>query len=424
LHLFSPTGSVSNTLKRSFTVSFAAFLALCIVVPTEGVVVGYQLHKLLPDDLAPGDWFGATVGISGHMAIVGAHKFDSKPGSSGSVYLFDVTTGLQTAKLIPNDGEYFFGGSVAINGRTAIVGSLFDIGKGAQSGSAYVFDAKSGKQITKLLPSDGATNDLFGSAVAISGNTALIGAMSKSDNGLGSGAAYLFDISTGKQTGKLIPSDAAEEDLFGGSVAISDNIAIVGAWKKDGAAGNSGAAYLFDTLTGNQIAKLLPNSGEDYSSFGFSVGISGDRAIVGTNSRTAYLFDITSGEQIAKLSYTGDSGSDHFGTSVGISGNVAIVGAYGDEDQGYNTGSAYLFNAKTGEQIDKLYADDAAAGGEFGFSVAINGDKVVVGAIHHHSPFRYGGSAYLINAMIPEPTSLTLVMLASVSGIALCRIRL
>ncbi len=268
--------------------------------------LGDQLAKLLPDDGAASDHFGFSVSISGTIAIVGAFADDDNGGFSSSAYLFDISdpkNPVQFAKLLPTDGAAgFFGTSVAISGATAIVGAWRDDDNGSGSGSAYLFDTTTGRQIAKLLPDDGAAGDHFGFSVSISGTIAIVGAFADDDNGGFSGSAYLFDISDPKnpvQFAKLLPTDGAAVDHFGFSVSISGATAIVGAAFHDDNGSGSGSAYLFDTATGQQIAKLLPSDG--------AVG-------------------------------------DVFGASVSISGTTAIVGAWFDDDNGGFSGSAYLFD--------------------------------------------------------------------------------
>jgi len=150
-------------------------------------------------------------------------------------------------KLLPRDGTggEYFGNSVAISGGTAIVGALRDDDNGTLSGSAYLFDTTTGNQIAKLLPDDGAADDEFGRSVAISGGTAIVGAWGDDDNGINSGSAYLFDTTTGNQIAKLTPNDGAAEDGFGAFVAISGGTAIVGAPLDDDNGRTSGSAYLY-----------------------------------------------------------------------------------------------------------------------------------------------------------------------------------
>ena len=230
-------------------------------------------------------------------------------------------TGDQLAKLLPNDGEEFdqIGFSVAISGNRAIVGAPGDNKKASDGGTAYLFDVTSGSQLATLFPSDAAAFDGFGNSVAISGNTVVVGAAADDVIGRDSGSAYLFDVTTGAQRAKLLPADRAMDDYFGGSVAISGNIAIVGAPGDDDDGDESGSAYLFDVTSGNQIAKLLPNDG---------------------------------------------NGGDGFG-SVAISGTTAIIGSSGDDDNGPQSGSAYLFDIITGTQIAKLVPSDGASSDGF-----------------------------------------------------------
>ena len=136
--------------------------------------------------------------------------------------------GDQLFKLLPDDGaeEHYFGSSVAISGETAIVGVSSDDDNGEYSGSAYLFDTTTGQQLAKLLPDDGAALDHFGRSVAISGTTAIVGAFldddaCPSDPLCNSGSAYLFDITTGEQIAKILAADGAAEDFFAMSVAIS-----------------------------------------------------------------------------------------------------------------------------------------------------------------------------------------------------------
>ena len=264
--------------------------------------LGDQLFKLLADDGAEFDNFGVSVAISGATAIVGARWDDDNGPDSGSAYLFDTTTGQQLFKLLPDDGapDDNFGHSVAISGFAAIVGARNHFDNG--SGSAYLFDITTGRQLFKLLADDGAASDQFGNCVAINGSTAIVGSVFDSDNGFDSGSAYLFDIITGQQLYKLLPDDGATSDEFGISVAISGATVIVGAHYHDDNGDLSGSAYLFDISDLKnpvQIAKLLADDGMFEDEFGGSVAICGTTAIVGArvdddngdSSGSAYLFD-------------------------------------------------------------------------------------------------------------------------------------
>ncbi len=295
-------------------------------------------------------------------------------------------------------------------------------------GSAYLFDAATGDQITKLLPNVDET-DSFSSSVAISGHTVVIGAEYQNDTGDRLGSAYLFDTITGRQIARLLPDDPTAEDFFGTHVSISGKTAIVGAWGDDDSGIFSGSAYLFDASTGERIAKLRPNDGIAGDLFGWSVSISGDTAIVGAPgdndngfaSGSAYLFDVTTGHQIAKiLSENGLSSGDRFGTSVSISGDTSVVGTLssGHDAHGFQSGWGYLFDVTTGTQMARFLPDDEGSSSFFGTSVSISGNTVIVGKPSDHENGYQAGSAYLFDATIPEPTTLAVL---AVGWLALLR---
>ena len=313
------------------------------------ITTGSQIAKLQASDAAGFDKFGESVAISGNTALVGAAGDDEKGFNSGSAYLFDITTGSQIAKLTASDAAAgdSFGSSVAISGNTALISRTRGNGGPVIS---YLFDITTGSQIAKLTVDDASAS--YGS-VAINGNTALIGVAGDDHAGYRSGSAYLFNITTGSQIAKLTADDAAKYDQFGSSVAISGNTALVGTPGDDrGDSSNSGSAYLFDITTGSQIAKLTLSDPVEHERFGISVAISGNTALVGSflshtedgDSGSAYLFDITTGSQIAKLTASDVKPNHSFGGSVAISGNTALVGSdYDDDAGGFRSGSVYLF---------------------------------------------------------------------------------
>ena len=202
-------------------------------------------------------------------------------------------------KLTASDAAWNddFGTSVALSGDTAVVGAPFDDDAGSASGSAYVF-VRSGtrwSQQQKLTASDAAPNDDFGLAVALSGDTAVVGAIGDDDAGRDSGAAYVFVRSGTRwsQQQKLTASDAASNDLFGISVAVSGDTAVVGAYADDDAGGDSGAAYVFvrSGTRWSEQQKLTASDAAAGIRFGNSVAVSGDTAVVGAYADdSAYVF--------------------------------------------------------------------------------------------------------------------------------------
>ena len=381
-----------------------------------------QQDKLTASDGAANDRFGCSVSVSGDLAIVGAYLDDVNGTDSGSAYIFspnDVNCSDwdQTAKLTASDGAAsdYFGYSVSINGDYAIVGAFYDDDKGNESGSAYIFlrSGTSWSQQAKLTASDGAVGDWFGDSVSISGDYAIVGANGDDVNGSNSGSAYIFkrDDTTWSQQAKLTASDGNASDWFGDSVSICGDYTIVGAPTDDvNGMVDSGSAYVFlrSGTSWSQQQKLTASDGAASDFFGKSVSISGDYAIVGAHydddngadSGSAYIFkrDGTTWSQQDKLTASADGAAgDYFGWSVSVSGDYAIVGANGDDDKGSASGSAYILkrDGTSWSEQAKLTALDGAVVDYFGYSVSISGDYAVVGAYFDDDKGGESGSAYM-----------------------------
>ena len=349
--------------KKCFIVMAAVIVCFAFSPPQAGADTSLEKAKLLASDGAASDYFGRSVSISGDYAIVGAGYDDDKGTDSGSAYIFrwDGTSWSQQQKLTASDGadSDFFGYSVSISGDYAIVGAYGDADNGSSSGSAYIFrwDGTSWSQQQKLLASDSNAGDRFGFSVSISDDYAIVGAAYDSDKGTRSGSVYIFkqDGASWSQQQKITASDGSALDIFGGSVSISGDYAIVGAFFDDDKGTDSGSAYIFklSDTSWDQQAKLTASDGAASQIFGCSVSISGDYAIIGaygydgngSSSGSAYIFrrDGTSWSQQQKLIASDGAASDYLGRTVSIGGNYAIVGAYGDDDKGTDSGSAYIF---------------------------------------------------------------------------------
>ena len=346
----------------------------------------WQETKLLASDGADGDYFGQSVSISsdGSTAIVGAYGDDDNGTLSGSAYIYKLVGGvLQETKLLASNGasEDYFGYSVSISsdGATAIVGAVWDDDNGTNSGSAYIYKLDGGVwQETKLLASDGASSDQFGASISISkdGGTAIVGAYGDDDNGTYSGSAYIYKlVGDVWQETKLLASDMAKYDQFATCISISSNgtTALVGADGDDDNGSCSGSAYIYSLVKGIwQETKLLASDGTSSDYFGYSVSISSDgtTAIVGarydddngSSSGSAYIYSLVKGIwQETKLLASDGASDDWFGFSVSISsdGTTAIVGAYGDDDNGSESGSACIYHFDGSSWIEtKIVASD------------------------------------------------------------------
>ncbi|MCP3915437.1 MAG: hypothetical protein GY711_07775 [bacterium] len=374
---------------------------LLLTAPCTGQQVWNGMIKLRASDGTTGDLFGYRVGLDGDRAVVGAWFDDDLGESSGSVYLFEVSSAQERIKLAASDGEAydFFGCAVAIEGGTAVVGSRGDDGS---TGAAYVYDVETGVERHKLTAPDGAGGDQFGVAVAISGNRIVVGARNDDDLGPNSGSAYVFHAQTGAFLSKLVPTGGDSSDLFGESVAIEGARAVVGAPHNDGQGSDAGAAYVFDVATGQQLFELTAADAAPDDFFATSLAFDDGRIVAGapgdddagSASGSAYVFDAASGAQLLKWTASDGQGDDEFGASVDASGRRALVGAPGDDEGASDTGSAYVFDLRTGQERARLGAYDQAAVDHFGGDVAINGVEALVGADLDDDFGNAAGSAY------------------------------
>jgi len=364
-----------------------------------------QLHKVMHDTPSSFEFLGKHVDVSGNVGIAGAHGVSANGSFSGAAYLFDMSTGAQLHELLADDGatEDVFGFTVAIDGAYALIGSEQNDDQGLNSGSAYVFDVTTGMQMFKLLPDDGGAGNRFGGSVAVSGTIGVVGSPGDGDNGAGSGSAYVFDVTTGAQLRKLLPDDGQFSDEFGVSVAIDGNLIVVGSWQDDDLGNFSGGAYLFDAATGMQLSKLLPVDGASGDLFGRFVGIEGTSVVVGAHGSgitgAAYLFDVSdqlNPMQSFKLVPPGGV-SMAFGWGVDLSGNTVAIGAQEDTNHAGTsaTGSMYLYDATTGDFLCKLVGDDSENNDNFGSSVAIDGGILFVGARLNDEGGANAGAAYV-----------------------------
>ncbi len=365
-----------------------------------------KLHSGKP---AAGNRFGRAVALSDRFLLVGEPFNDDKGNNAGAAHLYDARNGRYLRTLYAGDPAVndYFGGGVAISGNLALVGAAMTDAGGKDA--AYVFDLITGRQLRKLTaPDDSPGNDCFGSSMALSGYLALIGAPLHNGS---RGAAYLFDVRSGAPIatghavpGKLTANDAAVDDLFGFSVALDGGLALIGAQWDDDHGSNSGSAYLFDARSGQQLRKLTAGAdGSASARFGFSVALNGGLALISapvkSGAGAAYLFDVRSGPFLRKLTAGDAVGSAWFGYSVALDGSLALVAARDDDDLGLYSGSAYLFDAQSGDQLAKLHASDGALLDQFGYSAALCGGLALIGAHHDDDHASDSGSAYLFRPL-------------------------
>ncbi len=435
-------------MRKYFKYIFVLFCSICFGQSwTENA-------KIIGTDRSTNDNFGYAVAIDANYAIIGARSEDGDASGgnlmsqAGAAYIFERDTNggwLEVQKIVASDrsSNDNFGFSVSISGDYAVVGAPENV-----EGAAYVFKKNSSgnwSEIQKIQAADGENNDLFGYAVAISGNNIIVGAYEEEEDKFGgnnlsnAGSAYIFTNvnDNWSQSEKLVPSDREEDDRFGFSVSIDQNFAVVGAyWEDDDASGNnnlddSGSAYVFENIGSNwtQVKKLVSSDRAQDDEFGYSVAIRGDFIVIGakeeeedtsnsnnlSSAGSAYIFNRNSSNEwveTQKLVASDRAVGDTFGYAVSISENNVIIGAYKeDHDSAGNNflteaGAAYIFEKGTNgvwSETDKITASDRAFQDFFAFSVAIDGNFALVGAYREDNGFASdnsdtfadAGSAYI-----------------------------
>jgi len=401
---------LTMTYLCSIRLLLLATVLLVFASPSVAVDI-VEEAKLTASDGKP---FGSSASISGNTAVIGASSDDDLGDRAGAAYVFrfDGTAWVEEAKLHASDGALleFFGASVAISGDTIVVGAHFDNDLGVESGSAYVFrfDGTAWVEEAKLTASDGAAFDLFGTSVSVSRDTVVVGANFDDDNGADSGAAYMFrfDGTAWVEEAKLTPSDGAARDHFGGSVSVAGDMVAIGAILDDNIAVDSGSAYVFrfDGTAWIEEAKLTASDGASGDDFGIPVSAYDDTVVVGarddedngSESGSAYVFrfDGTDWAEEVKLTASDAAAVDNFGSTLSVSGDTVIIGASGNDDNGDRSGSAYVFQyTRSGwSEEAKFTASDVARNDHFGRSASVSGDTIVIG----------GGSSVYVFQLEPE----------------------
>jgi len=258
----------------------------------------------------------------------------------------------------------------------------------------FLLSAASEHELLRLTASDSHAGDALGYAVAIDGPRALIGAPLR----LEGGAAYVFDVATGQERRVLLGPGTGHNDMFGGAVAVRGSLGLVGAWGVEG----RGAAYLYDLDTGELLREVT--SDED-GALGLRVALGHERMLVagapGPGGTTVVrVFDVTTGAEHPPLSASDGVPGDTFGWSLALEDQRAVVGAPGYVSGG--PGAVYVFDLQTGAQR-KLVAEDGAADDHFGWSVDVEGRIVLVGAPSvDGSGSSWWGAAYVFDLDLPH----------------------
>ncbi len=380
--------------------------------------------KLYAGDInAANDRYGTSVAVDGDWAAVagaggtGAYlyqRFDPGTPANTADDLWLLQKKLAIA--IPS--------SVAISNETVVIGASDDHTNANFAGAVLVYSRNQGGAdnwgLVKKITADAAAQDQFGTSVAIHGDYLAVGSPYDDDAGTDTGSTYVFQRNQGGadnwgEVKKLTASAAGTNDRFGSAVAITAETLLVGAPYRDvSSVSDAGTAYVFARDQGGannwgqtavSTASVLSNS----AYYGYRVSVDGARAVVGAPQDNnyygaAYLLGQNQGGanawgQVKKLTASDAAYNDWFGGSVGLDGDTVVVAALYDDDRGSSSGSAYLFERHQGGadnwgQSHKLTASDGAAGDRFGWSVAVAGDAVLAASPYDGEGGSEAGSVY------------------------------
>jgi hypothetical protein len=388
----------------------ASLLCHAAQAQLNGPFIAAEQARLFGSDATGSDLFGTAIDVDGATAVMG-NPYDASPGlnQAGSAYVFvrSGATWLEQQKVVSADlaSNDAFGGAVAIDGDTLVVGARYaSLGGVGIAGAAYVF-VRNGAvwtQQQKLAASDAALFDGFGNSVAVSGDTILVAAFGEDpSNLLQAGSAYVFVRSGGvwSQQAKIFASDAAAFEQFGQFVALHGDTALIGTpFDNHPGLSTAGSAYVFTRsgATWSQQQKLVAFDSAAGDWFGYGVDLHGDTALVGAprddhggfdNAGSAYVY-ARSGAAWSlqqKITSPAPGGGQNLGGRLALSNGIALLAQSSvDSIDGADPGAvfAYSRSGSTWSFETTLWPADAADGDEFGSTVALDGTTAFVGSYY------------------------------------------
>ena len=405
-----------NCLPKFLGFSLAVCSALVCCAPAYSVraAVGDQLHAVsISDDKELAD-NGLAIAGNDNIFFMGA-RGDYLGGiggpagyKPGGVVALSVETGeeLYTLRSPADSGTGSFGAAVAIYDNQVLVGS-----RAEQAGAIHFYDLTTGDYQSTLLPEDDTTR-VFGSYMKVAGTKLAVRTFD---------SVHLIDLETGAELYSLHTPFFDRDKVFTEVVALNEDYLIVGEVEGESVGRKSGAAHVYDVHTGEKLWELSPSDAKPYQLFGSSVAIEGDRALIGAygdeaaQPGAAYLFDLTTGQEIRKLmspthSEVSDKNYyDRFGYRVAMRGELAVVSAVSDFESVPAAGALYLYDTTNGKLLHKFLAEDAQSYDHMGASIVL-GEDVIVASSGSDGP--RDKNRVLVFSLVPEPATSSLLALA------------
>ena len=387
------------------------------------------VHSLDNPTPADGDVFGYRVALSGAKLVVGAYNDSTVAPSAGSVYLYNLESATPTTPVTisnpttPATNENF-GTALSLVGTRLIVGAYGENTGASVAGAAFVYDVSASPTLVRTFNNNlPAVQDRFGFAVCQLGNLVLISTPYDDADALDSGTSYLYDLAgftPGLPTRSFSHTGNAAGNEFGGTAAISGSLVAVGARLDDLNFQDSASVQVFDLNNATPSVPVLTiaNPTTLQCQFAGGLALEGNRLVVGAPQFYAnfavlgegrvFIYDLagaTPGTPVLTLSNPGPNSNDKFGTSVAVSGNLVAVGTPGDDTGASDAGSVYIFDLSSGTPtVPVLTLNHTAANSDFGFSVAISGTRLIVGAYNDDTGAANTGRAFVYDLASGTPT--------------------
>ncbi len=361
-----------------------------------------QQSSITPGEVSSGDDVGNSLCMSDDYVIVGTPGRDvDGQNDAGCVYVYDASSEALLYTLhspTPTAGDEF-GFSTALDGDLLCVGARNDDELVTDGGAVFLFDLSTGDMVEKLMPENPEAIDRFGFDVDATESYIAVGIANDNEVGENVGSVEVFDRNTRARLGKLLPPDA--NDIFGVGVrvAISGDSLVTSTDVARLSGFDSGAAMVFDIPTMSHRYTVQGNDTAAGDHFGLALAVSDDRFYVGAenndfygpDSGSVYMFDLATGEELAQLWPHDFASGNNFGSSLHVGGERLIVGA---RRIGNNVGGVYLFDARTGRLQASFRRSTFFNGDQFGVAVAVRGDEVIASSVRARAEGNFGGKVY------------------------------
>jgi len=362
-------------------------------------------QKLVPNDAEADDSFGQNLSLSGDFSVISSRDFLF---TDAYIFEFVGSKWVEKQKLIPSDREAGFFQTIFIDIHESrlIIGSPHDQDNGILSGAAYIFEynGTSWIEMQKVFSSDISSGDGFGGDVIIRGDIAFVGGSGDEDDDLG--AVYVFEYN-GQQwieTQKIVPPEEIFRSYFGDRLMFSDGKLFVRSWEDESVDNHSGSVFIFefDGQSWVNTHKLAPSNSLSADYFGNQIAVSRNRVVIGTpsvfNKGAVYIYeyDGSTWNETARIEASDAYDSDYFGISVGTFGNSILVGADTD-DIGESSGSVYFFeyDGLKWNEVEKIIPTGTLSFDFFGRSMKVDNAKALIGSYGEDDSGDDSGSAFI-----------------------------